>query len=286
MTEQDSHRQNWVRSLLQCPHCRSAQIQYDREKAVCTHCENHFRIIAGRCVFHQDTSISHVDYDRRDFQLPLRFIEMIKRKGGLALNMGSGAQPENLDYIIDFDYMLCPATDVVGDGHFLPFQDNLFDSVISLNVFEHLNDPQQAVREIQRVCKPDGLLIIHTAFMQPQHDFVHFFNATRAGVQEWFAPYFSELSCTVSPNFSVEKTMAWVAHDFLEMIRRYCPEETVNKFENMSMKEFETIWKDLYSDNAQELYKLIKDIPDEGQEILALGFEFTGIKRTDRHADI
>jgi ubiquinone/menaquinone biosynthesis C-methylase UbiE len=211
--------------------------------------------------------------------LSLRFIEKIKRKGGLALNIGCGAQPENMDFIVDFDYILCPNTDVVGDGHALPLRDGLFNTVLSLNVFEHLKTPDRAVQEIQRVCKPGGLLIIHTAFMQPHHDFSHFFNATREGIREWFTPFFSELACIVSPNFTVEKTVAWMSHDFLNMVRKYCPKATVDRYENMTLRELERVWKDLYSDNAQELYKLIRDIPDEAQGNLALGFEFIGEKK-------
>jgi len=45
------------------------------------------------------------------------------------------------------------------------------------------------------------------------------------------------------------------------------------------LRELERVWKDLYSDNAQELYKLIRDIPDEAQGNLALGFEFIGEKK-------
>jgi SAM-dependent methyltransferase len=155
----------------------------------------------------------------------------------------------------------------------------LFQTVISLNVFEHLRCPEKAVKEIQRVCKPGGLIIIHTAFMQPQHDFAHFFNVTRAGIREWFSPYFSESSCVVSPNFSVEKTLAWTAHDFLCMVRRYCPDETVARFERMTLSELELLWKNLHSDSAQTLFNLVSDIPDEVQGELSLGFEFIGVKK-------
>ncbi|MDP2815055.1 MAG: class I SAM-dependent methyltransferase [Rectinemataceae bacterium] len=279
MKEQGGGRQKWIRTLLQCPECRSPQLLYDQKEIHCEDCFRTYRIIGDRCVFHDDLSISHVDYNRRSFRVSPRFIEIIKRNGGLALNMGCGSQPDNIDGIVDFDYILCPNTDVVGDGHALPFRDSLFQTVLSLNVFEHLRNPHQAVEEIQRVSRRGGLLIIHTAFMQPQHDFAHFFNATRSGIREWFTPYFSESYCIVSPNFTVEKTVAWTAHDFLRMVRKYCPEKTVTRYENMTLRELEMVWKDLYSDTSEELYKLIKDIPDEAQGELSLGFEFVGVKK-------
>lgn len=279
MIEQGESRQERIRTFLQCPKCRASRLSYLLKEVHCENCHRTYRVIGNRCVFHDDPTISHVDYNRRSFRVALRFIEIIKRNGGLALNMGCGAQPENMDYIVDFDYILCPNTDVVGDGQALPFRDNLFQTVISLNVFEHLSNPVEAVEEIRRVCKPGGQLIIHTAFMQPQHDFAHFFNATRAGIREWFTPYFSETSCVVSPNFTVEKTLAWSAHDFLRMVRKYCPKETVSRYENMTLLVLEDVWKDLHSEAAQELYKLILDIPDEAQGELSLGFEFIGLKK-------
>ncbi len=42
----------------------------------------------------------------------------------------------------------------------LKFKDNQFDTVICLEVFEHLQNPYQALAEIQRVLKPRGKLVL------------------------------------------------------------------------------------------------------------------------------
>ncbi len=44
----------------------------------------------------------------------------------------------------------------------LPFPDNTFDCVLSLWVFEHLENPQKVLDEIHRVLKPGGLLMFAT----------------------------------------------------------------------------------------------------------------------------
>lgn len=48
----------------------------------------------------------------------------------------------------------------VGVGEALPFADNRFDLVVSLAVFEHVQDPAQVARETFRVLKPGGYAFI------------------------------------------------------------------------------------------------------------------------------
>lgn len=52
--------------------------------------------------------------------------------------------------------------DVQGDVCALPFPDKSFDVVIANHVLEHVADDQLAMREIQRVLKPQGQAILQT----------------------------------------------------------------------------------------------------------------------------
>ena len=49
---------------------------------------------------------------------------------------------------------------IVGQAENLPFPDEYFDAVCMLDVLEHLPEEAQAIREVRRVMKPQGLLFI------------------------------------------------------------------------------------------------------------------------------
>ncbi len=49
---------------------------------------------------------------------------------------------------------------VLGDSHILPFKDNSFDKVVASEVLEHLENDERALREIFRILKPNGIVVI------------------------------------------------------------------------------------------------------------------------------
>ncbi|MGI9048081.1 MAG: class I SAM-dependent methyltransferase [Rubrobacteraceae bacterium] len=50
----------------------------------------------------------------------------------------------------------------IGDVTKLPFEDSSFETAISFEVIEHLEEPEDLVREARRVVKEDGLFIVST----------------------------------------------------------------------------------------------------------------------------
>jgi len=51
---------------------------------------------------------------------------------------------------------------IVGSSYNLPFKENFFDLVYSIDVIEHLKFPEKMLAEVKRVLKPNGILIIQT----------------------------------------------------------------------------------------------------------------------------
>jgi SAM-dependent methyltransferase len=60
--------------------------------------------------------------------------------------------------------------DVFYDGKVIPFSENRFDAVFSSEVFEHVFNIDEALQEIKRVLKPNGLLLLSCPFAWPEHE--------------------------------------------------------------------------------------------------------------------
>lgn len=60
--------------------------------------------------------------------------------------------------------------DVFYDGERLPFEDASFDAVVSFEVFEHVFNLHDVLKEIARVVKPGGKLLISCPFAWDEHE--------------------------------------------------------------------------------------------------------------------
>jgi ubiquinone/menaquinone biosynthesis C-methylase UbiE len=61
-------------------------------------------------------------------------------------------------------YNVVPAR---GDGSSLPYSDDSFDAAYLVSVLGEIPDPPAALRELRRVLKPDGRLVVGEIFLDP-----------------------------------------------------------------------------------------------------------------------
>jgi SAM-dependent methyltransferase len=91
--------------------------------------------------------------------------------GGGTVGVGFEALLRQPDLeVVETDVFLGPRTQVVCDGHDLPFRDGSFDAVVCQAVLEHVADPPRVVAEIHRVLAPDGLVYSEIPFIQQVHE--------------------------------------------------------------------------------------------------------------------
>ncbi len=89
-------------------------------------------------------------------------------KFGILRDQIRKCQKQLIYYGIDISTEVLKGTENEVDDHFcvadimdgLPFEDNMFDVVFMLEVLEHVENPSFCLREIRRVLKPQGQLIL------------------------------------------------------------------------------------------------------------------------------
>jgi SAM-dependent methyltransferase len=56
------------------------------------------------------------------------------------------------------------------DGKNIPYEDSTFDFILCTEVLEHVEHPAKMIGEMNRVLKPDGIILMTTPFLQILHE--------------------------------------------------------------------------------------------------------------------
>jgi SAM-dependent methyltransferase len=121
---------------------------------------------------------------RAVYRMLLQRYAPLCRGSVLDLGCGTGGNVELLSRwgtVIGLDpwfaaLQMCPTTAVTpvqGEAEALPFCDGAFDLIAALGVVEHIRDDIGMLREIRRICRPGGRILVLTSafmFLWSQHD--------------------------------------------------------------------------------------------------------------------
>lgn len=155
-----------------------------------------------------------------------KFLEK-NRTEAKVLDIGSGGSSYN-NYFpnrITFDIDPLRGPDIVGDIHKMPFKDNEFDVILCTEVFEHLKNPFEASKEIKRILKDGGKLILTTRFIFPIHDSPNdFFRYTKYGLMEIFNDWsdikiFEESSTIETISVVLQRLIFQVDYKFNKLVK-------------------------------------------------------------------
>lgn len=175
-------------------------------------------------------NISAHDYDEQALALLQRHAD------GLVLDCGAGLRSTYYAHVVNYEIVAYDSTDVLGVAERLPFKDESFDAVLSLNVLEHVKDPFQAAREIMRVLKPGGELMCVAPFLQPLHGYPHhYYNMTAQGLENLFAPLQQRRIAIYGAMQPI-----WALNWFLGCYSAGLPDEVRERFKQMTVADLLT----------------------------------------------
>ena len=268
--------------ILRCPVSKQ-KLAYDPEKISLVSVDGieKWPIVAGRPVLSRDLPSPEIkNPEHFSNEVPEEALAIIRETQGLVLNLSAGGSRQKFEHVIEVEYAIFRHTDVVGDAHALPFDDECFDAIVVMNAFEHYREPHKVAAELHRILKPGGRIHIRTAFLQPLHEKPwHFFNCTRYGLAEWFKAFETE-RLWVSKNFCPNHTMAWLASDLEAAFRKDVSPAVADAFRSSSIGDLVDVWRDL-SKRDTPLWTDFERLPQAEQEVTAAGFELIGRRPRD-----
>jgi len=190
-------------------------------------------------------------------------------KDGLILDCGCGLRSNYLENVVNYEIVPYITTDILGVAEELPFKNNSFDAIFSLNVLEHVKDPFQSAKEITRVLKRGGILYCVVPFLQPVHGYPsHYYNMTAAGLKNLFEEKLKIKKQFVYKSGLPIHGLRW----FLESWAEGLDGKTKESFLNMPVKEF---LKDPYS---QLNYDYVSKLSDKKNFELACTTSLIAVK--------
>jgi len=116
----------------------------------------------------------------------------------------------------------------------LPFKGETFDCAIVVDVIEHIQDDTKAIKELKRVLKPEGFLIIHVPNKNQKHILIENPEEQHDHVRHGYSPldlkqlFFEFRSCNYYPTFDEKESIAWDLNYFFTHTQQLSSEKLYN----------------------------------------------------------
>ena len=137
---------------------------------------------------------------------------------GRVISIGGGPRRVH-EALTNLNIIVSAGVDIAATAYRLPFRDTSIPAIHCEAVLEHLEFPEDAVREMFRVLRPGGLVFASTPFLQPYHGYPdHFQNFTLRGHTRLFERAgfaIVDAGTCVGPTFAVADVLANYAREAL-----------------------------------------------------------------------
>ena len=141
------------------------------------------------------------------------------------LDVGCGVKPYYpwfepfvSDYI-GVDIAGNPNAELEGTVEAIPVDDGSFDLVLCTQVLEHCDDPGQGVRELRRVVRDGGRVLLSTHGVQAYHPVPHDrWRWTHEGLERLFLTNASWTAVTVTPAAGTTATLALLLSIYVDLL--------------------------------------------------------------------
>ena len=170
--------------------------------------------------------MSRLEPSRTSVQYAVRkpLVEWLRARsadGGRVLDVGCGDRPYGALFpgAIGFDVPENPNADLHGSLESIPVDDASFDAVLCLQVLEHVPDPAAAVRELRRVVRPGGRVLLSTHGVYPFHPNPDdLWRWTHQGLERLFLTNAEWASVSVLPGAGTAATLAMINAHVLDLL--------------------------------------------------------------------
>lgn len=265
---------NKLKDFLICPKCMG-KLFYENNLIRCLACKEKYSYDKNAYNFLNDEMITYGNVESTKNVSAHNYdnvaLDLInKYPNGVILDNGCGLRNTYYSNVVNFEIVNYPTTDVLGIGERLPFKDNTFDAVFSLNVLEHVVNPFESASEIMRVLKPGGELYVVAPFLQPFHGYPnHYYNMSSKGLLNLFKNKLEIIKSGVPRS----GTPIWSLNWMLQLYVNGLPFEFQKNFLNLQIKD---LLKPV-SELIQEDY--VKSLNEKTEEILACTNYIIGKKK-------
>lgn len=245
----DMNAAQHIRALVACPSCKSDNLRWEAASIECATCGKTFavdgetpvllaqdeadapriaegdralsdrlpqrlRAVAVRLRPVARPLLTHRSHATRD--LVPTFVAALPAAASV-LNVGAGERTYGPN-VVNLDIAPGRSIHVVGIAEELPFRDGVFDAVVFQAVLEHVRDASAALREIARVLRPGGSVLVEVPFIQGYHptpgDYRRFTVTGLKAELERQGFEVEDSGIAVGP----ASAMAWVAAEYLALL--------------------------------------------------------------------